>query len=319
MWVLFQHQSKMKLTIVDQLELSKESIAKLEETFELKVYEDIPDNNKTIQERIGDSEIITVNYYDLERDVILEAPNLKYVVVPAVGYDWVDVNTCSEKGIKVLNCPTFNSLAVAEHAIGLIFGVYRKLITANRHILAGKWQPRISLMGHELTGKKLLTIGHGNIGQNITRIADAIGMHTDYANSKTTKEELKEKVQKSDIVVLCYPLTESSKGSFDKELLDSLQRDAVLINVGRGLLLDQDYLLTKLKNNEILGAGIDVFNADETIMDAREDILEFTRLDNVVATPHIGFNTKEAFQRLDKEIMEDLLSISAGSPINLVN
>lgn len=308
----------MKLVIPDELKLSSQHLSKLQELTELTVFEDKISDEDEIIRRIGNAEIITVNYFDLTRNIIENVPNLKYVVVPAVGYDWIDIEACNEKGITVQNCPTYNSNAVAEHTIGLMFAVARRTIEANRHILHRQWVPS-TLTGKELRGKNLLTIGYGNIGKRICEYAKAIGMQTDYANSKTSEMELARKIKNSDVVVLCYPLNDQTKGSFGKEKLDLLRKDAILINVGRGLLLDQEYLKLKLQNKEIYGAGLDVFNKDETLREGRDDIIEIAKLDNVVATPHIGFNSNEAFERLSLEVFENIQSIIKGQPINVVN
>jgi len=308
----------MKLTIADELELKKEHIEELKKLTDLTVFNDKVSDEEEIIKRIGDAEIVTVNYFDLTKNIINNCPNLKYVIVPAVGYDWIDVATCNERGIKVLNCPTFNSNAVAEHAIGLLFATARRVVEANRHIISSQWNPG-SLTGVEIRSKRLLTIGYGNIGKKIHDIAKGIGMVTDYANSGTSESDLAAKIQQSDVVVLCYPLNEKTKGSFNKAKLDLLKPDAILINVGRGLLVDQDYLKYKLINKEIYGAGLDVFNKDETLRSGREDIIDLAKLDNVVATPHIGFNTKEASERLSSEVIENVKSIVNGKLINVVN
>lgn len=308
----------MKLVIPDELQLSDKHLSQLKELTDLTVFKDKVNNENEIIKRIRDAEIITVNYFDLTKNIIDNAPNLRYVIVPAVGYDWIDIATCNDRKIKVLNCPTFNSNAVAEHTIGLIFAVSRRTVEANRQILNNQWNPS-KLTGIELRGRKLLTIGFGNIGKKIFELAKVIGMEVNYANSKTLEAELKEKIKDSDIVVLCYPLNENTKGSFNSEKLDLLKHDAILINVGRGLLLDQEYLKEKLINKEIYGAGLDVFDKDETLREGRDDIVEIAELDNVVATPHIGFNSVEAFERLSLEVFENVQSILKDSPINVVN
>ncbi len=308
----------MKLVIADELQIKDSDIESLKEVTDLTVFNTKVSEEREIIERIKKAEIITVNYFDLTRNIIGKATKLKYVIVPATGYDWIDVEACNERGIKVQNCPTHNSAAVAEHAMGLMFAVARRTIEANRHIISGKWFPG-SLTGIELQGKKLLTIGHGNIGKKICTLARNIGMQTDYVNSKTTDSELKDKIKESDVVVLCYPLNEKTIGSFNKEKLDLLKKEAILINVGRGLLLDQDHLKFKLENNEIYGAGLDVFNRDEVLLEGRDDIIELAKLNNVVATPHIGFNSKEAGERLSAEIVQNVRSILQGNPVNVVN
>ncbi len=308
----------MKIVIPDRIDLSGADLEKLNKYDDTTIYDDVVNDPVEIINRIQGAEIITANYIDIPRAVIEANDKLKYIIVPAVGHDWVDSTAASEKGIKVINCPTFNTYAVAEHAIGLIFAVYRKTIEAHRAIRDGKWSPS-EYRGTELKGKKLLAVGYGNIGKNVVKLADALGMSTDYANSKTNEKELLTKISHADVVVLCYPLNDKTKGSFGKAKIDALKPSAILINVARGLVLDQDYLFETLKAKRILGAGLDVFNKDETLQSAREDIIEFAKLPNVVATPHIGFNTHETFDRLGAELFANIDAALAGNPINIVN
>ena len=222
------------------------------------------------------------------------------------------------RGIKVLNCPSYNSQAVAEHAIGLIFAVSRKIIQAHISILNGAYKPQ-EFLGVEVEGKLLVTVGYGNIGKRIIKMAEGLGMKSDYINSKTTSQEIDEKIKKADILVLCLPLTAKTKNIIDKKRLSLLKKNAIVINVARGLVVDQKALYQALKKNKITGAGIDTFAKDETITKARKDILDFAKLQNVVATPHMAFNTKEAAERLGNELISNINSCFKNKPINVVN
>src|SRR5678816_410608 len=128
----------MKIVITDRIELPaavKESIKQLP----AELHEDTPSDEAAIIDRIKDAEIITANYIDITPSTIDAASNLKFIVVPAVGYEWVDHKYASSKGIKVLNCPTHNSLAVAEHAIALLFAVARNIVEADVALRDGHW------------------------------------------------------------------------------------------------------------------------------------------------------------------------------------
>ena len=125
----------MKVVITDKINFDASSRKKLEKIPDIKIYDDVPTSEKDIIERIKDAEIATAWYIDITREIIESAPKLKYIVVPAVGTEWVDSKAATEKGIKVLNCPTFNSQAVAEHAIGLMFAVKRQIVAAHQSIL----------------------------------------------------------------------------------------------------------------------------------------------------------------------------------------
>jgi phosphoglycerate dehydrogenase-like enzyme len=308
----------MRIVIPDKLDISNEDRVHLESYADISIYDDVNNDPSEIIKRISGAEIITANYIDLTKEIILATPTLKYIISPAVGYDWIDTKTASEQGIKVLNCPTFNTYAVAEHAIGLIFAVFRRITEAHLSILKGEWNT-MEYIGHELRGKKLLSIGHGNIGKSVIRLADAIGMITSFADSKTTDEDLNSMIKNADVVVLCYPLNDRNKGSFNAEKIAMLSKSSILINVARGLVLDQDSLYNALKENRILGAGIDVFNKDETLTTGREDIIDIAKLPNVVATPHLAFNTYQTKERFGKELFINIDSILNNTPINVVN
>ena len=127
----------MKIVITDFINIAPEDREKLEKFPDITIYDDTINDPKILSERLRDAEIATANFIDLTGDIITSAPKLKYIISPAKGYDWIDVKKATEKGIKVLNCPTFNSQAVAEHAIGLMFAVERKIVQAHNSILKG--------------------------------------------------------------------------------------------------------------------------------------------------------------------------------------
>lgn len=150
-------------------------------------------------------------------------------------------------------------------------------------------------------------------------MAKGLGMNTKFANTKSSAEELDKIISEADVVVLCLPLNDNTKGLIDKRRISLMKKTSILINVARGLLVDQDALYEVLKSGRIAGAGIDTFAKDETINEAREDIMNFTKLPNVVATPHTAYNTVEAANRLGKELIADIDSCIKRGPINVVN
>jgi len=175
----------MKVVLPDKINISDDYKNKIRE-LGAEVFEDLPGNDE-LKKRIKDAEIITASYLDITSDVIDAAPKLKYIVVPAVGYEWVDTNYAATKGITTLNCPTFNSQAVAEHAMTLLMAANRNVIMGIDELRAGKWNPQ-ALIGHELNGKKIGLIGYGNVGTRIEKIATSFGMSVSYVNSKSSPE-----------------------------------------------------------------------------------------------------------------------------------
>jgi len=307
----------MKITIPDKLNFSEESW-QLFNGFELTRYDDVPKNPLELISRIADANIITANYVDITAEVIAEAKELKYIIAPAVSPDWIDLKAATAKGITVLNCPSYNTAAVAEHALALIFALNRKIVTAHNSILSGHWNPE-EFSGNELGSKQLLTIGYGRIGKEIIKLAKGLGMITNYANSSTSRTELEELVKTADIIVIAASLNPSTENMVDKRLLKLFKSAAIIVNVGRGLIIEQDSLYSALINKEIAGAALDVFPNDTTISKPTAQILRFARLGNVIVTPHIGYNTVEANERLAKEIVSNISSCIQGKPLNIIS
>jgi phosphoglycerate dehydrogenase-like enzyme len=305
----------MKIVLPDKINISDDYKDKIRE-LGAEVFDDLPDEAE-LKKRIIDAEIITASYVDITPAVIDAAPKLKYIVVPAVGYEWVDTEYAASKGITTLNCPTYNSQAVAEHAMTLLMAANRNLITGIDELRAGKWSSQ-TLVGYELGDKKLGLIGYGNVGTRVEKIATALGMSVSYVNSKSTPDEVDALVSSSDFLIICAPLTNSTKNLIDERRLNLLKKTAILVNVGRGAVTDQNVLIELLKNKKIRGAGLDVFDGEPLTGIPSDTIVELAKLPNVVATPHIAYNTEEINDKQGAEILVNLQSCIAGEPVNVV-
>lgn len=310
----------MKIVITDKINLDPESRKKLEQIPGIEIYDDVPEKDKII-DRIKDADIATAWYVDFTREIIEAATNLKYIIVPAVGTDWVDHKAASKKGIKILNCPTFNSQAVAEHAIALMFAVKRHIVAANMAILNGSFNSK-DFEGTEVKGKDLVAYGFGHVGQKVIELAKGLGMEAGYINSKTTEVEVNELLRKADVLVMCLKLSKHTKEILNAAKFSLLKKDAVVINVARGEVIDQVAFYQALTEGKIAGAGIDTFPNDTTVATTGKttpEILKFAELPNVVATPHMGFRTKESMERLGEELIKNIESCLKGKPTNVVN
>jgi phosphoglycerate dehydrogenase-like enzyme len=300
----------MKIVITDRIELSSVATEKIKQLPAV-LHDDTPADEATIIERIKDAEIITANYIDITPSMIDAAPQLKYIIVPAVGYEWVDYKYASKKGIKVLNCPTHNSLAVAEHALALLFATVRSIVESDVALRNGDWQQE-KYRGFELSGKRLGLVGYGNIGKNVARMAEGLGMTVVHTNSKSTDDELDKLLAESDVVVLCLPLNENTKNLISAERLSLMKQTAVLVNVARGAILDQAALYDALKDGRIAGAGLDVFTGEPLKGAPSDEIISLSKLPNVVATPHIAYNTEETALRLGDELLANIQACLNG-------
>jgi phosphoglycerate dehydrogenase-like enzyme len=305
----------MKIVIPDRIDILAADKQVLKD-LGAKLYDDVPETTELI-ERIKDAEIITANYVDITKEVIDGAPNLKYIAVPAVGYEWVDTAYAAERGIRVLNCPTYNSQAVAEHAIALLFVAARNIPAATASLQNGEWNHAM-FVGTEVSGKKLAIIGHGNIGKRVESMAQGLGMETGYVDSKTSPEAIDQLLGDCDFVIIAAPLTEQTRHLVDARRLELLKLGAILVNVGRGAIVEQKALLAALDAGKI-SVGLDVYEGEPLTGKPSEKIVELAKLPNVVATPHMAYNTTGTQARLGPEIIADIRSCLDGQPINVVN
>jgi phosphoglycerate dehydrogenase-like enzyme len=314
----------MKIVIPDKIDLIQEHIDQIRSLGDVTIYNDTPKTEEEILQRIAGAEIITANFIDITAriisDIIKASSTLKYIIVPAVGYEWVDIKTATEKGIKILNCPTQNAKAVANYTIALIFAVTRQIVTADIALRNEKWKEDISAYkGIELSGKKLGLIGYGNIGKDVEQLAKALGMEVIYANSKTSSEELDHLVSSADIISLHAPLTTSTNNILNEKRLRMMKKGSYLINTARGAEVDQKTLAELLENGHLAGAALDVFVNEPLTGDPSKEIVKLANMPTVVATPHIAFNTEETDKRLGDELIADIKSCIEGNPINTVN
>ncbi|MCP8310040.1 MAG: D-2-hydroxyacid dehydrogenase [Candidatus Methylarchaceae archaeon HK01B] len=234
----------------------------------------------------------------ITKEVISKGKNLKIVGRAGVGLDNIDLESAKSWGIKVLNTPMASTDAVAELTIGLMLALSRGIVQGDAGIKQGKWLKH-ELMGSELKGKTLGVIGMGRIGTKVARLAKAFGMKILAFDIIKLSEELlyeleaktvplDELLTSSDFITLHVILTEDSYHMINEERLSKMKRTAYVINASRGAVIDEKALLNALKSGSIKGAALDVFEVEPPISS------ELVKLQNVVTTPHIGAQTKEA-------------------------
>jgi phosphoglycerate dehydrogenase-like enzyme len=308
----------MQIVLPDYFDLSDADRTRLHSLATVTRYEDTIDDEAEIIQRIQGAELITAAWIHISDRVIRSAPGLKYIVLPAVGYDNVDLNAATAAGIQVCNCPTHNATAVAEYTIALIFALTRHIVTANTALRSGSWYPD-AFKGVELSGKKLGLIGYGGIGRQVEKLAIALGMQVHHATSKTPPDQLDALIASVDILSLHLPLNAHTRHLIDRRRLSLMRRSAYLINTARGAIIDQSALLNALKENRFAGAALDVYENEPVSGTPNSEILELVQLKNVVATPHIAYNTQEMTVNLGQELLHTIAACIQGKPVNLVN
>ena len=230
-------------------------------------------------------------------DIIEAATNLKIIGRAGAGVDNIDVETAKNKNIIVMNTPGGNTNATAEHTIGLIFALLRKIPYANETTHKGLWEKK-KMKGNELKGKKIGIVGFGNVGKRVAEISNALGMkvsiYSSYFNSikddfkKYVSSDLKNILSNSDIISFhCKPNKDGSS-IITKDNFNMMKKNCILVNTARGGLINEADLIEALKNNVIKGAALDVFKKEPL------EKSELFNLKNIILTPHIAASTDEA-------------------------
>ncbi len=311
----------MKVLIADQI--NEKGIDELRDIAEVVVQTDI--TKKQLINVIGDFDAIVVrSRTKVTREVIEASLKLKIIARAGVGVDNVDVEAATEKGIMVVNAPESTSITVAEHTMGVLLSLARKIAIADKSVKDGKWE-KSKFMGTELAGKTLGVVGMGRIGSQVVTRCKAFAMEILVTDPYITEEAAarlgativdKETLFKNaDIISIHVPLTPETKHSIGKDQFEMMDDNAFIINCARGGIINEEDLYEALSKGIIGGAGLDVFEKEPP---KNSPLLT---LDNLVATPHIGASTREA-QRdaaiiVAKEIKKVLSGESARNVINM--
>lgn len=282
------------------------------------------DDKTHLSEDIKDADVISCfTFSRVNADILKQFPNLKLIALRCVGFDHIDIDYCKVHGIQVVNSFGYGNITVAEFAFALIFDVMRKVSRAYMN-LKNEHLDRDIYTGFELKGKNIGIIGTGAIGTESVRIAKGFGMNV-LAYDVYPKQELVEKydvkylpldelIKESDVISLHAPLTDENFHLIDENKFNLMKPNAVIVNTARGELIDSKALYEALSNQKIFGAGLDVLEAENILIqpDAITDFDYLTndyikqtlinerllKLHNAVVTPHIAYNTKEAQDRI---------------------
>lgn len=264
---------------------------------------------------------------DIDEEIMDAGDQLKVISNYAVGYDNIDVEAATERGIAVTNTPGVLTESTAEMAWALIFAVMRNVAKGDKYVREGKfegWDPAL-MIGNEVQGKTIGIIGMGNIGSCVARKAKAFDMEILYYN-RSRKEEIEKEIgaeyvklktllSSSHIVSVHVPLTDETNKMISWDDLDEMKEESYLINTARGEIVNEEALIEALRHDKIAGAAIDVY-ADEPY-GANSDYFD---LDNVVLTPHLGSATTEARNGMSEMAADNLIAVLQGKePKYIVN
>ena len=252
------------------------------------------------------------------RTAIERSPDLRVLGRPGVGVDNVDMKAATEAGIPVVVTPNANSLSVAEHAVTLILAFAKDLLFQDREFRKGRFEVRSRYKAFEIQGKTLGLVGFGNIGRETAKLCAGLGMKVLVYDPVATKQAveacgygfcsgLDELLTAADAVSLHVPLVEGTRNLIGAKELRRMKKEALLVNCSRGGIVDETALYEALQAEVIAGAALDVFGTEPP--DKNERL--FT-LDNVIVTPHMAAQTKEAAARMSGRAAEGVLAVLRG-------
>lgn len=302
------------------------------------------DDKTELTEKMKQADVISCfTFSRVNAEVLKQFPNLRLIALRCVGFNHIDIDYCKKHNIQVVNSFGYGNITVAEFAFGLILDVIRKISRSYMN-LKNEHLTHDIYTGFELKDKTIGIIGAGAIGSEVARIANGFGMNI-LAYDIFPKKELTEKyavkylpldnlLMESDVISLHAALTEDNFHMIDEEKFKLMKPTTIIINTARGELIDTKALYEALSQNKIFGAGFDVLEA-ENVLTQPEKVWDFDyltsdtirqtlinerllKLHNVVITPHIAYNTKEAQDRILNITMNNINSFFEGKVINSV-
>lgn len=282
-----------------------------------------------VEEKVKDAEIIVANKAPLNSDTLKNAPNVKLICEFATGYDNVDLAYCKSRGIKVANIVNYSTDAVAQHTFALCFYVLEKLRHYDEYVKSGAYaaQDRFSnfdLPFTEITGKTWGIVGMGNIGRKVASIAQAFGCKVVFysASGSSTctdyeRVDFDTLLKEADFLSLHCPLSEKTRNLIDLDALKKMKNSAILINVARGPVVNDEDLYTALTENYIAGAGLDVISTEP--MKDSNPLSRIKDSDKLIITPHLAWASTEARNRCVSETYKNIEAFLKGEDRNIVN
>ncbi|WP_240510155.1 C-terminal binding protein [Virgibacillus profundi] len=260
----------------------------------------------------------------ITRKIIESLPELKVIAKYSIGVDNIDVEAATENNVFVANVPDYCQEEVSNHALALIMTLTRKIVSLNQSVKQGKWSFHEGVPLHRFSTQTVGLISYGSIARNLSKKLTAIGFkviaydpYYQSANQETNVElvSLEELMGRSDVISIHSPLIKETYHLVNKEVLELAKPGAIIINTGRGSVINEADLINALKTGEISGAGLDVLEQEP--MDVSNPLLS---MENVILTPHIAFYTEESIQELKRKTALNIVDVlQGGKPRYLVN
>ncbi|MBV4476035.1 D-2-hydroxyacid dehydrogenase family protein [Pseudomonas botevensis] len=281
-----------------------------------------PADNATLAERLGRFEVICVmrERTRFDADLLKRLPNLKLLVTGGMRNAALDMQAAATLGIQVCGTDSYKH-AAPELTWALIMAATRNLVNEANALRAGKWQQGL---GGDLHGKTLGILGLGSIGQRVAQFGQVFGMRVIAWSENLTAERAaqagvtyvskQELFEQADVLSVHLVLSERSRGLVDAQALAWMKPTALLVNTARGPIVDESALIKALQKNRIAGAALDVYEPEPL-----PALHPFRTLDNVLATPHVGYVTRQNYEQFFSQMIEDIQGWSKGEPVRVLN
>lgn len=281
----------------------------------------------TLIEYINDYNIhaLIIRLEQVTAKILESCPTLEVIGRHGIGVENINIKKATELGIAVLNVPNENYTTVVEHTVLLMLALSRNIILNNTKVKEGEWSFRDKHVSTEISGKNILVIGMGLIGQEVAKKVHHFDMNVygydPYVNDTIFKslkvhkvESLTDELNKFDFISIHTPLTQDTRNLISFNEINNMKPSAVIINVSRGGVINEEALYNGLANNKIKGCGLDVFEEEPP------GVSKLLSLDNVVVTPHIAGVSKESKYRTSESLAKNVIKYLKGeSPDNVVN
>ena len=303
----------MKLVLLDRDTLGDVNLEPLKEFGELITYPyTLPEDTVN---RSLEADIVITNKVVFNKEVLEQLPNLKMIAITATGMNNVDLEYAKQKGIVVKNVSGYSTNSVVQHTFMLALALIGKLRYYSEYVSKGAWSKspiftHLEVPFFEVANKKWGVIGLGTIGKEVAKVASVFGANVSYYatsgvihNKDYPHKSLEDLLRSSDIISIHAPLNKNTQNLISKDELALMKDGAVLINVGRGGIVDESALAKAIDNKNIL-VGLDVTKSEP--IEANNPLLKVKNRDNLIITPHIAWGSKEARERLMKGVANNI-------------
>ena len=278
-------------------------------------------------DRLQNATIVVTNKVVLNAAILSQLPTLKLIAVSATGTNNIDIDFCHQNNISVSNIRGYATKSVPEHVLAMMFALKRNLVAYHQDIQAGVWQQekQFCFFTHpidDIAGSTLGVVGKGGLGKAVATLAEALGMTVLFAEHKGQTHcregytPFNKVLQQSDVLTLHCPLNQQTKNVISTDEFNQMKTSSILINAGRGGLVDEEALITALKKQQIAGAGVDVFTQEPA--DTSNPLVANAGMPNLILTPHVAWGSDSSIQTLANQLIENIDTYLAGKPQNLV-